>query len=71
MTGKGKMYAKEPPAVPNCSNRKKTMNIKRVCQFLLDKESGKPDAKLRYRIKWNNNRNIVAFNVGYRVDIAK
>jgi integrase len=47
------------------------MNIKRVCQFLLDKESGKSDAKLRYRIKWNNNKNIVAFNVGYRVDIAK
>jgi integrase len=47
------------------------MNIKRVCQFLLDKESGKPDAKLRYRIKWNNNKNIVAFNIGYRVDIEK
>ena len=47
------------------------MNIKRVCQFLLDKEPGKPDAKLRYRIKWNNNKNIVSFNVGYRVDVAK
>ena len=47
------------------------MNIKRVCQFLLDKEVGKQDAKLRYRIKWNNNKNIVAFNVGYRVDIDK
>jgi integrase len=47
------------------------MNIKRVCQFLLDKESGKPDAKLRYRIKWSGNKSIVAFNVGYRVDIDK
>jgi integrase len=47
------------------------MNIKRVCQFLLDKEAGKPDAKLRYRVKWNRNKNIVAFNIGYRVDIAK
>lgn len=47
------------------------MNIKRVCQFLLDKEPDKPDAKLRYRIKWNNNKNIVAFNVGYRIDIVK
>ena len=47
------------------------MNIKRVCQFLLDKESGKSDAKLRYRVKWNNNKNIVAFNVGYRVDVSK
>ncbi|MGL5914114.1 MAG: phage integrase SAM-like domain-containing protein, partial [Bacteroidales bacterium] len=45
------------------------MNIKRTCQFLLDKEKDKPDAKLRYRIKWNGN--IVAFNVGYRVDIDK
>ncbi|MDR0682551.1 MAG: hypothetical protein LBG15_12000 [Dysgonamonadaceae bacterium] len=47
------------------------MNIKRICQFLLDKEPGKSDAKLRYRIKWNNNKNIVACNVGYRVDIDK
>jgi integrase len=47
------------------------MNIRRVCQFLLDKESGKPDAKLRYRVKWNRNKSIVAFNVGYRVDVAK
>jgi integrase len=47
------------------------MNIKRVCQFLLDKEAGKSDAKLRYRIKWNSNKSIIAFNVGYRVDVAK
>ncbi|MCL1933289.1 MAG: site-specific integrase [Candidatus Azobacteroides sp.] len=47
------------------------MYIKRVCQFLPDKEPDKPDAKLRYRIKWNHNKNIVSFNVGYRVDIAK
>lgn len=47
------------------------MNIKRNPQFLLDKEKGKDDAKLRYRIKWNDNKNIVAFNVGYRVDITK
>lgn len=37
--------------------------------FLLDKEKGKSDAKLRLRVMWNGN--IVAFNVGYRVDIAK
>lgn len=43
--------------------------IKRHCHFLLDKEKGKPDAKLRYRIKWN--KNIVSFNVGYRVIISK
>lgn len=45
------------------------MNIKRNCIFLLDKEKDKTDAKLRYRIKWGDN--IVAFNVGYRVDIDK
>lgn len=45
------------------------MNIKRNCIFLLDKEKNKPDAKLRYRIKWSGN--TVSFNVGYRVDIDK
>lgn len=43
--------------------------IKRNCIFLLDKEKDKPDAKLRYRIKWNGN--TVAFNVGFRIDIDK
>lgn len=38
---------------------------------MLDKEGDKSDGKLRYRIKWNDNKNIVAFNVGYRVDIDK
>jgi integrase len=47
------------------------MNIKRICQFIPDREPDKPDAKLRYRIKWNDSKSIVAFNVGYRVDIAK
>lgn len=37
--------------------------------FLLDKEKGKEDAKLRLRIRWG--KNIVAFNVGFRVDINK
>lgn len=43
--------------------------IKRNCIFLLDKEKDKPDAKLRYRIKWSGN--TVAFNVGFRIDIDK
>lgn len=38
-------------------------------QFLLDKEKDNPTAKLRYRIKWSGF--IVAFNVGYRVEIDK
>ena len=45
------------------------MNIKRNCIFLLDKEKDKSDAKLRYRIRWGEN--IVAFNVGHRIDIDK
>ena len=45
------------------------VQIKRHTQFLLDKEIGKPDAKLRYRIRWNGN--TVAFNIGYRVTIDK
>ena len=43
--------------------------IKRHCQFLVDKEKGKEDGRLRYRIRWGSN--IVAFNVGYRVYLDK
>lgn len=43
--------------------------IKHHAQFLLDKEKDNPTAKLRYRIKWSGF--IVAFNVGYRVEIDK
>ena len=45
------------------------METKYHAQFLLDKEKGKPDAKLRYRVKWSGN--IVAFNVGYRIENDK
>lgn len=37
--------------------------------FVLDKEKDKDDAKLRFRVRWG--KNIVAFSVGYRVDISK
>jgi integrase len=50
------------------------MKAKRTYLFLLDKESGKPDAKLRFlrfRVKWGSSKNIVSFNVGYRVDADK
>lgn len=43
--------------------------IKHHAQILLDKEKDNPTAKLRYRIKWSGF--IVAFNVGYRVEIDK
>ncbi|OWK97381.1 integrase [Kaistella haifensis DSM 19056] len=45
------------------------MNIKYHAQFLLDREKDNPTAKMRYRIKWDGN--IVAFNLGYRVEIQK
>ncbi len=47
------------------------MQIKYHAQFLLDKEVDNPTAKLRYRIKWENNKKIVSFSVGYRVEIDK
>lgn len=43
--------------------------VKYHAQFLLDKERNNSTAKLRYRIKWNGN--IVAFSLGYRVEIDK
>ena len=43
--------------------------IKRNCRFLIDKEKGKSDGRLRYRIRWG--KNTVAFNVGYRVELEK
>ena len=45
------------------------MNLKYHSQFLLDKEKDKPDARTRYRIRWGNN--IVAFNLGYRIEVDK
>jgi site-specific recombinase XerD len=51
------------------------MDIKRKCLFFLDKEGNendgyKSDAKVRLRIRYNKNT-IVAFNVGYRVELSK
>lgn len=43
--------------------------VKYHAQFLLDKEKNNPTAKLRFRVKWNGN--IVAFNLGYRVEVDK
>ncbi|MDR2119387.1 MAG: site-specific integrase [Tannerella sp.] len=47
------------------------MHLKRTCQFLLDREPGKPDARVRYRIKWDRNRSIISRSTGYRVDVDK
>lgn len=43
--------------------------IKRNCRFLIDKEKGKPDGRLRYRIRWDGK--VAIFMVGYRVNIDK
>lgn len=45
------------------------MEVNYHSQFLLDKEKDNPTAKIRFRIKWD--KNIVAFNLGFRVDIEK
>lgn len=45
------------------------MTIKWYYICLLDKEKDKPDAKLRFRVRWG--KNIVAFNLGFRIDISK
>lgn len=47
------------------------MHIKRNYNLIINKEKNKPDGKLRFRIKWNNNKTIVDFNIGYRVESAK
>lgn len=47
------------------------MLIKRNYSFIVDKEKDSEDGKLRLRIKWDNNKNIVAFGVGYRVSLDK
>ena len=47
------------------------ITIKRTYNFILDKEKGKDDCKLRLRVKWDHNKSIVAFNLGCRVDPEK
>lgn len=43
--------------------------MKYHAQFLLDKEKDKSNARVRFRIKWEGN--ILAFNLGYRIEIDK
>lgn len=37
--------------------------------FIVDKEKDSPDGKLRFRVRWG--KNIVAFNLGFRVEFSK
>jgi integrase len=43
--------------------------IRRSYLFIIDSEPGKTDGKLRFRIRYEGN--VVAFNVGYRVERTK
>jgi integrase len=45
------------------------MHIHRNLLFVIDREKGKPNGKLRFRIKWHGN--TVAFNVGFRVELDR
>ena len=46
------------------------MRIHRIVSFIVDKEKGRPDGKLRMRVRWGNDRRV-AVNVGYRVFLDK
>lgn len=45
------------------------ININKSYITLIDREKDKSDARLRFRVKWD--KEIVAFNVGFRVDVDK
>lgn len=46
------------------------MRIHHITSFIVDKEKGKPDGKLRMRVRWCGDRRV-AVNVGYRVTLDK
>lgn len=45
--------------------------IKYITAFVLDKVSGTEEARVRLRVKWDGSRNIVAMNVGHRVNVSR
>ncbi|MBD5131905.1 MAG: site-specific integrase [Clostridiales bacterium] len=47
------------------------MHIDRIISFFVDKEGGKPDGRLRMRVKWNRSAHVVSLLVGFRVEPAK
>lgn len=46
------------------------MKVRHIISFIVDKEKGRPDGKLRMRVRWGGD-NRVAVNVGYRVTLDK
>lgn len=47
------------------------MHIERIILFLVDKEKGKQDGRLRMRVKWNRSQCIVSILLGFRVNPDK
>ena len=43
--------------------------IKHTCQFIVEREPGRLDGKLRFRVKRNHNRDIVSFGPCCSTDI--
>lgn len=44
---------------------------KRITAFVLDKIPNTNEARVRMRVKWEGSRNIVAMNVGHRVNVGR
>lgn len=45
--------------------------IKYITAFVLDKIPNTSEARVRMRVKWEGSRNIVALNVGHRVNVGR
>jgi hypothetical protein len=45
------------------------MQIKRLLNFIPEKEPNNDTAKVRFRIKWNNSKNIVSFGIGVTLNL--
>ena len=46
------------------------MRVRHITSFIVDKEKGKPDGKLRMRVRWGKDRRV-AVNLGYRVTLDR
>ena len=44
---------------------------KKITAFVLDRIPNTHEARVRMRVKWEGSRNIVALNVGYRVNVGR
>ena len=44
---------------------------KKITAFILDRVPNTNEARVRMRVKWEGSRNILALNVGYRVNVSR